>query len=199
MNWKAIVGAIVLLIVVVVGYYYVQYRRMAAELAGAKEVVEASLTEDRPVANLHYVGMGDGPVDKVQDAVWWIERASQMIENFKKSDLVSQDGNTKTVLLQIKAGSLPIQQVVMQYNLNPAKHEVTFKTTQAQAADLEGAFRFEPAGTRTRITYDATATDKIANPLPDGVIETAQREVFVNTIRGINKQINPAAGPTPGG
>lgn len=199
MNWKAIVGAVVLLIVVVIGYYYVQYRRMASELAGAKEVVEASFTKDGPVAKLHYVGIVDGPIDKVQDAVWGIEHASQMIENFKKSDLVNQDGNTKTVLLQIKAGTLPIQQVVMQYNLNAAKHEVSFKTTQAQAADLAGTFEFEPVGTRTRVTYDATATDKIANPFPDGVIETAQREVFVNTIRGINKQLNPAGGPTPGG
>src|SRR5260221_3472965 len=107
MNWKASVGAIVLLIVVVVGYYYVQYRRMAAELAGAKEVVEATFTKDGPVAKLHYVGMVDGPVDKVQDAVWGIERASQMIENFKKSELIQQDGNHKSVLMQLNAGSLP--------------------------------------------------------------------------------------------
>ena len=199
MNWKAIVGAIVLLIVIVVGYEYIQYRRQVAELAGAKEVVEANFTKDGPVAKLRYVGIVDGPVDKVQDAVWGIERASSMIENFKKSELVSQEGNTKTVLLQIKAGTLPMQQVVMQYNLNPAQHEVTFKTTQAQAADLQGTFKFEPVGDRTRVTYDATATDKIANPFPNGVIETAQREVFVNTIRGINQQLHPGAAPTAGG
>jgi Polyketide cyclase / dehydrase and lipid transport len=198
MNWKVIVGAIVLLIVVVVGYYYVQYRRMAAELAGATEVVEASFKKDGAVAKLHYVGIVDGPIDKVQDAVWGVERSSQMIENFKKSELVQQNGNEKTVLLQLKAGSLPLQQVVMVFTLDAAKHEIAFKTTQAQLADLEGTYRLAPEGNRTLLTYEGTATDKVANPLPDGVIETAQREVFVNTIRGIDKAIGAAPRPTAG-
>ena len=33
------------------------------------------------MAKLHYVGIVDGPIDKVQDAVWGVERSSQMIEN----------------------------------------------------------------------------------------------------------------------
>jgi hypothetical protein len=200
MNWKAIVGAIALLIVVVIGYFYVQYRREVAELAGAKEILEASFKKDGPVAKLHYVGIVDGPVDKVQDAVWGVENAPKMIENFKKAEVQQQDGNNKTVLMQLKAGNLPLQQVVMQFTLDPAKHTVSFKTTQAQLADLAGTYYLEPVGNRTKLTYDATATDKVANPLPDGVVETAQREVFVNTIRGINKSINPAAaGSTSGG
>lgn len=198
MNWKAIVGAVVLLVVVVVGYYYMQYQRMASELAGAKEVVEASFKKDGAVATIHYVGIVDGPLDKVQDAVWAAERGSQMIENIKKSELVQQDGNKKSVLMQLKAGALPMQQVVMLFTLDPVKHEVSFKTTQAQGADLEGVYRFEGAGNRTRLTYDAKATDKIPNPLPDGVIETAQREVFVNTVRGINKSLGAVPAPTAG-
>lgn len=199
MNWKVIVGAIALLIVVVVGVFYVQYRRQAAELAGAKEVVEASFNKDGGVATMKYVGMVDAPLDKVQDAVWGVERSSQMIENIKKSDLINADGNSKSILMQLKAGSLPVQQVVMLFTLDAAKHQVSFKTTQSQAADLEGVYKLEAAGARTRLTYEAKSTDKISVPFPDGVIETANREVFVNTIRGINKSLNPAAGPTAGG
>jgi hypothetical protein len=198
MNWKAVVGAVVLLIVVVVGYYYVQYRRLASELAGATEVVDASFKKDGAVAQIRYVGVIDGPLDKVQDAVWGVERSSQMIENIRKSELMQQDGNKKTVLMQLKAGTLPLQQVVMLFTLDAPNHEISFKTTQAQAADLEGKYHLEAAGNRTRITYEATQTDKIANPFPDGVVETANREVFVNTVRGINKSLGAAPAPTAG-
>jgi hypothetical protein len=198
MNWKAIVGAVVLLIVVVIGWYYVQYRQQVARLAGAKEIVEASYTKDGPVGHLKYVGIVNGPIDKVQDAVWGVENSSKMIENIKKSDLVKQEGNKKTILMQLKAGSLPMQQVVMEFTLDAPNHAVAFKTTQAQAADLDGAYRLEPVGAdKTKLTYEAKQTDKIANPFPDGVIETAQREVFVNTVRGIEKSIGTAPAATP--
>ncbi len=198
MNWKAIVGAIVLLIVIVFGWYYVQYRQQVARLAGAKEVEEASFSKDGAVGHLKYVGVINGPIDKVQDAVWGVENSSKMIENIKKSDLVKQEGNKKTILMQLKAGTLPMQQVVMEFTLDAPKHEVSFKTTQAQAADLEGTYHLEPVGPdKTRLTYMATQTDKIANPFPDGVVETAQREVFVNTVRGIEKSIGTAPAATP--
>jgi hypothetical protein len=198
MNWKVIVGAIVLLILVVVGFYYVQYRQQVARLAGAKEVEEASFTKDGAVATIRYVGVVDAPLDKVQDAVWGAEHSSEMIENIKKSELIQQDGNKKTVLMQLKAGTLPLQQIVMLFTLDPGKHQISFKTTQAQAADLDGAYHLEAVGNRTRVTYEAKQTDKIANPFPDGVIETANREVFVNTIRGINKALNGAPAPPAG-
>jgi carbon monoxide dehydrogenase subunit G len=142
--------------------------------------------------------MVEAPLDKVQDAVWSVERSSQMIENIKKSELQQQNGNQKTMLMQLKAGSLPVQQVVMVFTLYPDKHEITFKTTQSQAADLEGAYILEAAGNRTRLTYEAKSTDKIAVPFPAGVLETANREVFVNTVRGINKFLGAAPAPTAG-
>jgi hypothetical protein len=198
MNWKAIVGAVVVLILLVVGWFYVQYRRQVAELASAKEIEQATFNKNGAVADIKYVGVVDGPIDKVQDAVWNVEGSSKMIENIKKSDLVKQEGNTKTILMQLKAGTLPVQQVVMLFTLDAPNHTVKFKTIQSQAADLEGDYRLEPLGNKTRLTYEAKSTDKVAVPFPDGVIETANREVFVNTVRGINKAINPAAAPTAG-
>lgn len=198
MNWKMIGGGIVLAILIVVGVFYVQYRQQVARLAGAKEVEEATFQKDGPIAKIKYVGMVDAPIDKVQDAVWGAEHSSEMIENIKKSELVKQEGNSKTVLMQLKAGSLPIQQIVMVFTLDASKHQIAFKTAQSQAADLDGAYKLEAVGDRTRLTYEATSTDKIAVPFPDGVIETANREVFVNTVRGISKALNPAPAPTAG-
>ena len=144
-----------------------------------------------------YVGVINGPIDKVQDAVWNVERSSSMVENIKKSELVKSEGNTKTMIMQFQALNLPVQQFTMDFTLDAPNHVVSFKSTQAQAADLEGRYKLEPSpdGTKTRITYEAKSTDKIAVPFPASVIESAQRETFVNTVRGVEKALKtPTAG-----
>ena len=191
MNVKIIAGVIVAVLLLAVGYYWIDMQRQAAKWKTAKEIVEESFNKDGGTATIRYVSVVDGPIDKVQDAVWAVERSSQMVANIKKSDLVKQEGNTKTVLMQLQALNLPLQQYVMEFTLDPANHKVNFKTTQAQAADLVGSYELKasPDGKRTEITYEAKSTDKIAVPFPASVIESANRETFVNTIRGVAKAV----------
>ncbi|MGD9763936.1 MAG: hypothetical protein AB7V27_09505 [Candidatus Binatia bacterium] len=186
--------------VVVVGaavLYWVELRQQAALWRDAKEVTDAHFDKDGGVATMRYEGIIDGPLEKVQDAVWAVERGDEYVANVKKAELLSQDGNTKTVLLQVQALNLPLQQYTMLFTLDTARHRVDFKTTKAQAADLEGSYQLErsPDGLRTKIVYQATSTDKIAVPFPAAVIESANRETFVNTVRGINKLLADSAPP----
>ncbi|MBX3028112.1 hypothetical protein KF840_24760 [bacterium] len=202
MKAAKIIGALVVLVVVGgVALYWIQLQRQAAQWKNAKEIVEESFNKDGGVATIRYVGIIDGPVDKVQDAVWAVEKSSQMVANIKKSELLTAEGNQKTVLMQLQALNLPLQQYTMQFTLDQPAHRVTFKTLQAQAADLEGAYVLEPSpdGARTKLTYEAKSTDKIAVPFPAAVIESANRETFVNTIRGINKMVGGAPPPPTAG
>ncbi len=197
MNAKTIGGLIVLVVLLAAGWYVFQLQQQTAKWKNAKEIVEESFNKDGGVATARYVGVIDGPIDKVQAAVWAVERVSQMVPNFKKSDLMTQDGNSKTVLMQLQALNLPLQQYTMQFTLDAAKHQVNFKTIQSQAADLEGSYKLEasPDGQKTRMTYEVKSTDKIAVPFPAAVIESANREVFVNTVRGVEKAVKaPPAG-----
>lgn len=195
-----IIGALVVLAVVAAGgLYWYRLQQQAALWKNAKEIVEESFNKDGAVATIRYVGIINAPIDKVQDAVWAVEKSSEMVANIKKSELLKSEGNQKTVLMQLQALNLPLQQYTMQFTLDPAAHRVTFKTLQAQAADLEGAYVLEgsPDGKRTKLIYEAKSTDKIAVPFPSSVIESANRETFVNTIRGIDKVVGaatPAAG-----
>jgi len=200
MNAKTIGAVIAAVIVLAVGWYFYDMQRQAAKWKNAKEIVEESFNKDGGVANIRYVGMINGPIDKVQDAVWAVERSSQMVENIKKSELVKQEGNSKTMIMQFQALNLPVQQFTMVFTLDAAKHQVDFKSTQAQAADLEGSYKLEPSpdGARTRITYVAKSTDKIAVPFPASVIESAQRETFVNTVRGVEKALKAPPPPAAG-
>lgn len=195
MNAKVIGGVVVAAVLAIAGFYYLRLQQEAAKWKDAKEIVEESFVKDGAVANIRYVAVIQAPIDKVQDAVWAVEKGSDMVANIKKSTLVKQEGNTKTVEIQLQALSLPLQQYVMEFTLDPANHLVNFKTTQAQAADLVGTYRLEtsPDGTRTRLIYEAKSTDKIAIPFPDAVIESANRETFVNTVRGIQKIVGAPA------
>jgi hypothetical protein len=197
MNAKTIGGLIVLVILLAVGWYFVRMQQQVAKFKDAKEIVEESFEKDGAVAKARFVGIVDGPIDRVQDAVWSVESSSQMIENIKKSELVKHEGNTKVVVMQLQALNLPLQQNTMEFTLDPANHQVTFKTLQSQTADLEGAYKLEasPDGARTRIIWEAKSTDKIAVPFPSSVIEGANRETFVNFMRGIAKALKtPTAG-----
>ena len=197
MNAKTIGGLIVLVILLAGGWYYIRLQQQINKFKDAKEIVEESFNKDGAVATARYVGVVDGPIDKVQAAVWQVEKSSEMIDNIKKSELIKSEGNTKTVVMQLQALNLPLQQNTMQFTLDPATHVVSFKTLQAQAADLEGAYKLEasPDGARTRITWESKSTDKIAVPFPVSVIEGANRETFVNFMRGIAKALKtPTAG-----
>jgi hypothetical protein len=202
MKAAKIIGALVVLAVVGgIAFYWIQLQRQAAQWKNAKEIVEESFNKDGGTATVRYVGIIDGPIDKVQDAVWAVEKSSEMVANIKKSELVKAEGNQKTVLMQLQALNLPLQQYTMQFTLDAPAHKVNFKTLQAQAADLEGAYVLEPSpdGKRTKLTYEATSVDKIAVPFPAALIESANRETFVNTIRGINKMVGGAATPPAAG
>jgi len=189
--------AVVVAVLLVVGYFYVQYKRNEAKYLGASEIAEESFKKDGKIANIKYVGVINAPIDKVQDLVWGVEKTAGVLENIKKSELIKQEGDTKTVLIQLQASTLPVQQYVMVFTLDAPHHTVNFKTTQAQAADLEGSYKLEARGDKTILTYEAVSTDKIAVPFPDGVIQGANREVFVNMVRGITKQAGGAPLPTP--
>ncbi|MFN8641377.1 MAG: hypothetical protein U0802_06865 [Candidatus Binatia bacterium] len=192
-----IIGALVVLAVLAGGFYWYRLQQQAAVWKDAKEIVEESFNKDGGVATIRYAAIIDGPIDKVQEAVWAVEKSSEMVSNIKKSELIKAEGNDKTVLMQLQALNLPLQQYTMQFTLDPATHRVTFKTLQAQAADLEGTYVLEgsPDGKRTKLVYQAKSIDKIAVPFPASLIESANRETFVNTVRGINKQVGAPAPP----
>ncbi len=192
-----IVLGIVAVVVIAGAWYWREMQQQAAVWREAKEILEERFDKDGGVATIHYVAVVDGPLDKAQDAFWAVEKGAEVIANVKKSELVAQEGNSKTVLLQLQALNLPLQQYTMVFTLDPAAHRIDFKTTQAQAADIEGSYQLEasPDGTRTKVIYDAKSTDKIAIPFPAAVIESANRETFVNTVRGINKLLGAAPAP----
>jgi len=194
MNSKAIVGVVVALVVVVGGYLayrYMQVRSEAAKWAGPiKEIVEEKVAKEGDVSTIHFVSVVEAPLDKVQKAMWGVERGQESVENMRLSRLLKEEGNRKEVQIQVQLLSLPLQEFTMEFNLDPNQHRMTFKTLQSNSQDLSGSYQLDgsPDGKLTRITYDAKAKPKVPIPLPQAVQDSAQREFFVNTVRAIKKR-----------
>lgn len=195
MNKKAVFGGIGVVVVVVLayaGYQVVRLRGEAAKWSGPmKEIAEEQVTHDNNVTRARFVSLIDAPLDKVQKAVWDVEHSDQMVANIKLSKLLESKGDTKLLEMNLQALNLPLQNYTMEFTLHPEEHRVTFKTIKSQAQDIEGEYKLEasPDGSKTQLTYTSTARDKIAVPFPQSVLDSANRETYVNTIRGIEKFI----------
>ncbi|MBI4518791.1 MAG: hypothetical protein HY699_23600 [Deltaproteobacteria bacterium] len=195
MNNKVILGAVGVVVVLAVGfagYRYMQIQAAAKKWAGPhKEIVEEKITKEGQVTTTRFVSIVDAPLAAVEKALGEPERSQESIENITLSKLLKSEGNKKVVEMNLRALNLPLQYYTMEFTMYPDQHRITFKTVESQAQDIEGEYKLEgsPDGTRTRIEYSSKSRDKIAVPLPQSVIDGANRETFVNTIRGLKKSI----------
>jgi len=192
MKSKGMIAAVAVAVVVVgfLGYQYMRVRAEAAKWSGPiKEIVEENASKDGDVTTTHFVSIIDAPLDKVQAALWNVEHSQDMVENVRMSKLVQQETNSKTIEMHLQALNLPLQYFTMKFTLDPAAHRISFKTVESQLQDLEGYYQLEasPDGTKTRVDYESKGRDKVALPFPQSVVDSANRETFVNTMRGAKK------------
>jgi ribosome-associated toxin RatA of RatAB toxin-antitoxin module len=194
---KNIVYGIVAVVVVVGGFVAfkaIQLQREAAKWENVKEIVEESFERSDDLSKTRFVAVVAAPVDKVREALWDVEDSAQMVENIKHSKMVKQEANKKQVEIHLQALNLPLQQYVMEFTLHADENRITFVTVESSLQHLEGSYQLEPSpdGTKTRVEYHSTAKDKVRVPFPSSVLESANKETFVNTIRGVNKAVHAA-------
>jgi hypothetical protein len=84
---------------------------------------------------------------------------------------------------------LPIQTFVAELTFDDANHQMSLKTLSGPQ-DQTATYRLQALDpNKTLLVYDATAVDRVSVPLPQGVQQSALRELFVNQIRAIQKSI----------
>ena len=197
MNKKVVIGAVVAAVVVVAGILVSKAMRLQSEAAKwsgpVKEIIEEQVTREGKETRARYVSMIDGPSDAVLQAIWRVEDSPKTVENIKMAKVLESQGDTKVVEINLQALTLPLQNLTTQWTIDRQKKQVTFKTLKSQAQDIEALYVVEasPDGKRTRLTYTAVIRDKIALSLPQSVIDSANRETYVNTVRGVQKTVKP--------
>jgi hypothetical protein len=169
----------------------IQLQRETAKWQQAKEIDdEASFYEkDGPKSKMRFVSVIDAPLDKVQAALWQVERSAEIVENISRSKLVKHEGNVKVLEMHLQPLNLPLQYYTMEFTFFPDQNRVEFKTVDSNTQDISGSYQLEasPDGMRTKVVYDAAGTDKVSVPVPASVMESASKQTYVNTVRGITK------------
>jgi len=198
---RAIVGIVVALVVAVVAYFaWTTYQIRQAATGPAKEIVSESMAKSGDVWHVSFVSKFDAPVDKVYEIFSHPERSHELApDNVLKSEVVSEDGNTKTIDLIGKLDILPpgfkVQNVRTEYTLYPTEHRITTKTVNFKLADINSEYKFEatPDGKGTLLRFNQTSKDKGGIPV-ESVQKGALRETYLTTVRSVNR----ALGLTPG-
>ncbi|MFN8625505.1 MAG: hypothetical protein U0587_05920 [Candidatus Binatia bacterium] len=193
-----VAGTAVALALVAFGVYKaLRVRSEATKWSGpVKEIVEEQVTHEDTVTRSRFVSLVDAPLAAVQQSIWNVENSQGIVENIKLSKLLEHSGNTKLVEIHLQSLNLPLQNFVMLWTLYPDEHRVAFKTVKSQVQDIEAEYQLQasPDGTKTRIVYTTVAKDKIAVPFPQSVMDSATRETYVNTVRGIENSIRGRVG-----
>jgi hypothetical protein len=117
------------------------------------------------------------------------EKLAENSTQYKKSELVSAEGNKKVLDLNVLALD-NMQQFKIELTFDDATKTATLKTLSSTLADIQGTYELVPSpdGQKTLYIYKAKQTDKVALPISVDVQRSALKESFVNQIRAIKKQ-----------
>jgi hypothetical protein len=172
----------------IAGYFRAQ--KAATKWEGpVEEIVFEKLDKDGKVFDVELHSRIDAPADKVWAAMKQPEKLAENSEQYKKSTLLSESGNTKQLELHVLALD-NLQQFKVELTFDDAAKKITLKTLESTLADIQGTYELVPSpdGEKTLYIYKATQTDKVALPISVDVQRSALKESFVNQVRAIKKQ-----------
>lgn len=155
-----------------------------------EEIASSEITKDGKVFTIAMESRIDAPPEKVWAAMKQPEKLSQNSEQYKKSDILKDEGNHKELELHVMALD-NLQQLTVAMDFDDAAKVLTIKTLTSSIADIEGTYTLTPSpdGQKTLYTYKAKQTDRVALPISEDVQRSAIKESFVNQVRAIKKQI----------
>jgi hypothetical protein len=196
---KKILIAVAVIVVAVggfVGFKYMQLQQLAAKYKDAKEIASATITKDRSVWTMKIDSVFAAPIEAVWNAMQHPEHSQKHVPDvFRKSEIVKEEGNTKTVELEVQVLGLPSQSMTAHVTYNPGGRSMSV-VTEKGLQDLNVTYTLTAlAPDRTLLTYAGTAEEKVSIPLPSqSIIEGALRELFIAQVHAIQKEMAEKAG-----
>jgi hypothetical protein len=200
-NWGAIILKNIAVAVVVVivlaaaylGYRYWQIQGLAAKYSSAKEIASATIHKDGKTWTMHIESVIGDPMDAVWKALRQPERSAELVPAaFKRSAVVKDEGNKKSLDLQVTLLSLPAQSMLAELDYDDTKYRMHIKTSKG-LQDIVADYQLSSlAPDRTLLVFAGTAVENVTMPVPQSVIEGALRELFVMQVRAIQGAIHGA-------
>jgi hypothetical protein len=198
---KVILGVVGVLVLAVAIFVFVQYRKVQrAALCPAKEIATSDMEKTGDTWRVAFTSKFDAPLERVFDAFQHPERGVEFVpENVRKAEIVSEEGNTKTVdivgSLDILPPGFKVQSLRTVYTVHPEEHRIT-STTVNKLIDASSEFKFEPISDGKGTLLKFTSTNKQKQNLPTEALEKgALCETFATQVRAVNRALGlaPAA------
>ena len=198
---KAILAIVAVLVLAVLGYVFVQYRTIQqAAACPAKEIASSNMSKSGDTWHIAFTSKFDAPLDKVFDAFQHPERAVEFApENVMKSEVVKDEGNTKTIDVVGKLDILPpgfkVQNLRTQYTVYPDQHRITSKSIDFKLADIDSEYKFEPTPDgKTLLKFNQTSKQK-QQMLVEALQKGALCETYATQVRAVNRALGLAPMP----
>ena len=198
---KAILAIVAVLVLAVLGYVFVQYSKIQqAAACPAKEIATSNMSKSGDTWHIAFTSKFDAPLDKVFDAFQHPERAVEFApENVMKSEVIKDEGNTKTIDVVGKLDILPpgfkVQNLRTQYTVYPDQHRITTKSIDFKLADIDSEYKFEPTPDgKTLLKFNQTSKQK-QQMLVEALQKGALCETYATQVRAVNRALGLAPMP----
>ena len=161
-----------------------------------KEIATSSLVKNGDTWDVAITSSPiDAPVDKVYEAASHPEKGHDLVpESVLKSELVNEQGNTKTMDLVVRLDILPpgfkVQNIKNEYTYYPEQKRLTTKSIDFKLADINSEYKFEPAsdGKGTVVKFTQKSKDK-APMIVESLQKGAQCETFAIQAKVIRRAL----------
>jgi hypothetical protein len=160
-----------------------------------KEIATSSVVKVGDTWDVAITSSIDAPVDKVFEAATHPEKGHDLVpESILKSELMSENGNTKMMDLVVRLDILPpgfkVQNVKNEYTYYPQDKRFTTKSIDFKLADITSEYKFEPSpdGKGTLLKFTQKSKDKSPMIL-DSLQKGAQCETFAIQARLVRRAL----------
>jgi hypothetical protein len=171
----------------------------------AKEIATSSVVKTGDTWDVNITSTIEAPLDKVLDAANHPERGHDLLpDNVLKSEIVSEDGNTKVVDIVAHVDVLPpgfkVQNIRTEYTYFPDQKRFATKSINFKLSDITADYKFaaSPDGKGTLLTFSEKSKDK-APLIVDSLQKGALCEAFTTQVKVMRKAVGLDAGEKPAG
>lgn len=181
----SILVVVAIVAIVVIGGYYV-YNRLYPKLPG---VVSEKIERDGDTWQADFAVRIGAPEQAVFDAIKNVENnpPSGLLKSVK---VVEQNGNEKTVEMQMAAPMGQTLTTQLQFHYFPAERRIIYQTVGGGAFNTQAEYRLADEGSSTLLKLHETTSVPQGMPVPDAVVEHAIRGIFLAQIQGLNRKLN---------
>lgn len=180
---KILAAAALLAVVAIVGWRYYQMHR--ARQAG---LLTENIGHDGDIWKADFTARVPAPEPAVFGAIRDIENTHS--DQVKGVRVVSQNGNEKTVDLDLAGPAGQTITTELEFHYLPEQKKIVYHTVNNPILDTQAVYQLGDEGPSTFIDYHETTHLLAPLPVPDGVIKQVIRSIFVAQLETLKRSLN---------